>query len=392
MNHYDILVVGAGPVGSTFARQMAEKGYNVGVLERKKQIGLPLQCAGLLAKKVKKVNILPDEFIINKVKGAYLHSPSDHILKVSKEKPEAFVLDRVKYDQYLAEIAISEGAQIMLQQNVCEVDLKSGRVRTNGGKELSADIIVDAGGHNSVLSKQLDPKSKKFEAAQYNLKFEGSIFEPEFVNLHVNEYISPGFIWCIPISENEVRIGLFGRDNYANLSIFLNKFIKSHYNETNFKIIKKHHGSIPIANFNKKIIKERSLLLGDAAAQVKPTTGGGLIIGFAAAKMASEAASNALDNEDLSLLNQYEIEYHQKYDKELKNQLRVQKTFEMLTNNDLDSMFLKLKEKGADELISEYGDMDDQYALIKEFIKRGLIFSILPSVLYRRVSEIWKYF
>ena len=72
MKNYDVAVVGAGPVGSTFARHMAEKGFNVVMLEKKKEIGVPLQCAGLLGKQIKKVNILPDEFIINPVNGAFL--------------------------------------------------------------------------------------------------------------------------------------------------------------------------------------------------------------------------------------------------------------------------------------------------------------------------------
>lgn len=71
MKNYDVVVVGAGPIGSTFARSMAEKGFKVAILEKKKEIGVPLQCAGLLGKKIKKVNILPDEFIINSVHGAF---------------------------------------------------------------------------------------------------------------------------------------------------------------------------------------------------------------------------------------------------------------------------------------------------------------------------------
>lgn len=74
MKKYDVAVVGAGPVGSTISRYIADKGYEVVMLERKRKVGVPLQCAGLLGKKIKDLNILPDEFILNKVYGIFTFS------------------------------------------------------------------------------------------------------------------------------------------------------------------------------------------------------------------------------------------------------------------------------------------------------------------------------
>ena len=81
MKEYDVAVVGSGPVGSTLARYMADEGFKVVILEKKRNVGVPLQCAGLLGKRIKKVNLLPPEFIMNEVYGAYLHSPSETVLK-----------------------------------------------------------------------------------------------------------------------------------------------------------------------------------------------------------------------------------------------------------------------------------------------------------------------
>ena len=85
MKKYDVAVIGAGPVGSTVARYIANEGYDVVMFERKRAVGIPLQCAGLLGKKIKDINILPQKYILNKVYGAYLHSPSDNMLKVSRK-------------------------------------------------------------------------------------------------------------------------------------------------------------------------------------------------------------------------------------------------------------------------------------------------------------------
>jgi Mg/Co/Ni transporter MgtE len=93
---------------------------------------------------------------------------------------------------------------------------------------------------------------------------------------------------------------------------------------------------------------------------------------------------------DYSILKEYENIHRKRFKSELKVQIEVQKIFESLTNEDLDQMFLKLKEGNAEELISEYGDMDTQSTLIKEMIKNRLLFSILPTLLTRRIGSLWK--
>ncbi len=393
MSDYDILVVGAGPAGSTFARYMAEKGYKVGILEKKKEVGLPLQCAGLLGKKIKNLNTLPEEFILNEVNGAYLHSPSDHIMRVSKKDTQAYVLDRVGYDKYLAEIAAGEGAEILLKHNVKSVNSEMGTVKlaNQGQKEISARVIVGADGHSSSISNSFNKSSNTVKASQYLVETSKPL-ETDFVNLHVNSALSPGFIWSIPLSENQARIGLFGDHDYLSLKQILSKFMQSQNYLNDIKILKKYHGEIPVFDSKKALVNKKALLLGDAASQVKPTTGGGLLIGFACAKIAADVVTKALDEDKTSILKEYEIQYRKEFEKELKTQLMVQKTFELLSDKDLDEMFIKLKEKGAEDIISTYGDMDSQSPLVKELLKRGLIFSVLPKVLYRSVSQIWKFF
>lgn len=113
-------------------------------------------------------------------------------------------------------------------------------------------------------------------------------------------------------------------------------------------------------------------------------------MGFKCVNMAVEPVSKALDNEDIKILREYEIEYRKKYRNELNTQLKVQKIFKSLTDADLDQMFLKLKEESAEDLISEYGDMDDQSPLIKQMIKSGLIFKIIPKIISRGITTLWK--
>lgn len=395
MKNYDILVVGAGPVGSTFARHMAEKGFEVGMMEKKKEIGVPLQCAGLLGKQINDVNILPEELIINPVYGAYLHSPSDHVLKVAKKEPEAYIVDRVGYDKFLAQLAIDAGAELFLNHQVKDLDPKNGHVYFNKGKEeMSGKIIVGADGYNSVVAKKIiknqSTGNEVVQAAQFLVDFDKDLFDTKYVHLHVNAAISPGFIWIIPLSKSKARIGLFGNSDYHTFNNILKRFLNENADLQGYSILKKYHGMIPVYNSKKRITRGRTILLGDAASQVKPTTGGGLIMGFKCAQIAAEVADKALNNDDMELLPEYQSEYQNKFKKELNTQLRVQKIFKSLTNDDLDYMFLKLKEEGAQEIISQHGDMDHQSPLIKEMLKSGLLFKILPNILSRRISSLWK--
>ena len=392
MKNYDVAVIGAGPVGSTFARKMAEKGFEVAILEKKKEIGVPLQCAGLVGKKIKKVNILPDEFIINPVNGGFLHSPEDTVLSVSKEKPEAYVLDRVEYDKFLARLAEDSGAEILLNHNVRGIDSVNGVITLKNKEKtkISAEVLVGADGHSSIVSSAFNTSSESFQAAQFLVDVGEKRFQTDFVHLYVDSRVSPGFLWVIPLSASTARVGLFADASYQQLTLILNELLNKRSELKGATILKKYYGVIPRHDPHKQLVKDRVLLLGDAASQVKPTTGGGLIMGFTSAQIASKAASKALGTDDMDILTDYNKQYQEKFKKELKVQLMVHKIFKSLTDDDLEYMFRKLKQEGAEEIISHYGDMDTQSTLVKEMFKRCIIFSILPKMLSWRISNLWK--
>ncbi len=410
---YDVAIVGGGPIGSTLAYKLAKEGYKVAILDKKREIGVPLQCAGIVSKKLMDVNEIPDNLILNKVKGAYLHS-TNKTLKVEKNDIEAFIIDRVAYDKFLADRAISNGVKFFNQYKVNFIDSEKGIIKCQNNIKISSKIIVGADGSKSFVSSLINDKFKYFNASQYlvevndfhinennntstiNNSFLDDNFVVkdkaiEFVDLFAISKILPGFLWCIPTSKSCFRVGLFSNNSYKDQKTILNSFLDNDDRFNESKIIEKYHGKIPIFDKNKKIVKNRIILIGDAASQLKPTTGGGLILGFDTTNLAKEAIIKSLDNDNINFLKEYEKKFKKKYSKELSYQIKVQKTIENLSDEDLDYMFTKLKEKNAEEIISKYGDMDKQSVLVKEFIKRGLIFSIIPKVFFRKLVSIWKF-
>ncbi len=382
MTNYDVAVIGAGPVGSTFARYVAEKGLKVAIFEKKREIGVPLQCAGLLGKKIKDVNILPDEFIANEMYGACAYSPSGTMISMCKKEPFAYVLDRIGYDKFLAQLAVDKGAELFLNHRVNKIDTKTGIINLKN-KEISAEIIVGTDGHSSIVSQEFNNDFKSVNASQYLIDTGDNSFDDDYFKTYFNSEISPGFIWVIPLSKSRARVGLFADSDYQNLSGILNKFLADKFE--NAKILKKYHGIIPVYDHKKNVVNNRAILIGDAASQVKPTTGGGLIIGFVCAKIAAEVVYEAINSQNIDILKNYGKQYKKMYNNELKMQLKVQETLKSLNNDDLDSVFLKLKEKEVGKIVSKCGDLDSQSPLMKELLKSGLIFSVLPKLLSRKI-------
>jgi geranylgeranyl reductase family protein len=405
---YDVTIIGAGPIGSTLAYELAKEDINVCLIDKKKVIGLPLQCAGIINKRVLDVNQFPDELILNKAKGAVLHS-KNHSLTVSKEEDQAIIIDRVALDQFIYNRAIENGVDSYLSSKVLAIDDLEGKVsfkNESAEKSIKSKIIVGADGPLSIVSSAFGNDFDYYCASQYLVKIEEDNNDMSFVDLYAYGDLFPGFIWQIPVSENIFRIGLFSNYDYKRQNEILNDFLMNEFQYENYEIIEKYKGKIPIYNKENKLFKNRALIIGDAASQIKPTTGGGLLIGFEAVKMAKKAIVNALDSEDFNSLNlekethddkeilqdclkSYQDDFEERFIKEFSYQFKVQKTLCTLSDDDLDYFFEKLKEKEADKLISEYGDMDNQSILVKEFLKRGLVLTLLPAIHKRELAKIW---
>lgn len=425
MDIYDVIIVGAGPVGSHLAYKLAKKGIKVCVLEKKTQIGIPLQCAGILSKKVLNLIDIPDEFILNRVKGAYFHSPNNSILKIAKNDPEAYIIDRVAFDQYLAKKAECVGATILMARNVCNVDTINNSVSCKNGEVFHSKIIVGADGHKSHVSKALGNVSKYFKASQFLIEVDSSfdsndetnklsgklsrIFgNNDFVSLFASENISPGFLWVIPISNNQFRVGMFSNHNFKFQKDYINEFLSglsNGYVENNnftnndsdtvkIQVLKHYKGYIPIFDGNKNILENTTMLIGDAASQIKPTTGGGIVMAFDAVKIATPFIERVLnENNNISSefnifdintaigLKDYVNKFNKNYASEIGYQFKFHNIFSALKDSDLDYIFDKMRESGVEDLISQYGHMDNQSNIIKKFLTNKSFIYILPKII-----------
>ncbi|RAP53160.1 MAG: hypothetical protein BZ137_07445 [Methanosphaera sp. rholeuAM130] len=384
MTDYDVIVVGAGPVGSTYAYHMANKGYDVAIFDMKNRIGEPLQCAGIVSTNINLTEQVPEEIIYNKVKGAKIYSPNKTLLHVKKDETVAYVLDRVYYDKHLFQRALDAGVTPYLSSRVLDVDLENTKIKTVDNTYTSR-IIAVASGPVSSTSKKMNPelKDETFTAIQYTVSTKKQ--DMENVILEVHNELLPGFLWKIPLTDTKQRLGLFTDGAYKDADNILLDAMND-----DDEIIEKHTGLIPKYNKDKRIVYNNTILIGDSASQIKPTTGGGLIVGSNMARLASEKSDLMLKENDNKYLLDYENEYHKRYDHEFKAQQNVQGIIRELSDDDFNYMFEQLQEHNVDRIISEYGDMDTQTPLLKQLLKRGIMFKLLPKIGVRRLKNIWK--
>ncbi len=384
LTDYDVIVIGGGPIGSTYAYKMAKLGYNVGLFEQKNRVGEPLQCAGLVSTNIDDTKNLPRDYIFNEIYGANLISPNQTKVTVSRSKPVAYVLDRVLYDKYLFDRAADAGVDIHYGTKVDEVNIEKTTIRSS--RDIySASMIAVSTGPSDDLVKSINPdlEFESYLGMQYTLQT--PLNDVRFVDVNISRDILPGFIWRIPVSPTKVRLGLFSDISFQDASRILSSYVN-----TDESILQKHYGTIPKFNSEKRITKNNTILLGDTASQVKPTTGGGLVVGFNCCDIASKNSDLMLTNNDNTYLEKYEKEYHERYDGEFRTQRNVMNIFEDLTEDDYNYMFDQIEKYDLSTVISEYGDMDSQIPLLKELVKSGVIFKLVPKIGVRRLTNIWR--
>ncbi|MEM2918221.1 MAG: NAD(P)/FAD-dependent oxidoreductase [Candidatus Altiarchaeota archaeon] len=337
-----ISIIGAGPVGCFSAISAIENGNDVEIFEAQKIENRKVKCSGLVSVSgIFQLSLsLPNDCILNKVRGAKIFSPSGKEILINAKEEKAFVLDRRKFDNFLLNRAIDRGA-VFKNEKISDL------------KKIKGKRIVLATGTNYNLQKKLNlPTPKKFLiGAQYEMKIS---CEKEFVELYFGKKIAPNFFsWVIPIDDNYGRVGLCTeKETIFYLKNFLRK-LKKKGRIKNEKIFERNFGIIPIYDPKMKTQFDNIALVGDAAAQVKATTGGGIILGCIAAKFSHD--------ED------YEKKWRKEIGKELYLHLQIRKFLNKLSDKNLERLFSLIDENK--EIIQEKGDMDLASRIIFPLVK-----------------------
>ena len=327
----DVVIVGAGPSGCRTAEIVARRGYEVLILEEHPKIGKPVQCTGLVSKRIGKI---PKEIIVNKIKRAKFCCGNAYFEIKSKQK--MLLLDRERYDVWLAERAEKAGAKIKLSTRF--LNFEDSKVFTNKGK-IETKILVGADGPNSSVAKAAGMKLPKnfLFALQVNVN---SKFDSNLVELWFGDDIAPGsFAWVVPENEEIARVGLLTE---KNPNFYLKNFLKKRFGRIETK---NKTGDVLRYGIIEKSVSNRILLVGDAASQIKPFSGGGLIYNKISSEIAGKAIIKSLEENDFSeefLLENYEKKWKEKLFWPIMQGLAFKWIFSKISNQTIFSLIKNL--------------------------------------------------
>jgi len=361
LKRYDVAVIGGGPVGSYVAYKLAEAGYGVVVLEQKKTLGEQVCCTGIIGREYVSSFAIDDSIILRQATSARLFSPSGRWLRLWREETQAYIIDRAAFNVAMGRQAQDAGAEYVLNSLVSNIEVGDAKVRVEANRQgerldFEARVVVIATGFGSRLAQKLGlGKVGDFViGAQAEVETTGV----DEIEVYFGQEIAPGFFaWLVPTSPQIARVGLLSR---RSPGLYLKKLMASLLAQG--KIVsaeaKLSYGGIPLKPLARTHGK-RLIVVGTAAGQVKPTTGGGIYYGLLCADIAANNLQRALENDDLSAkgLANYEREWKRKLGWELKIGYWARKFYEHLSDRQIDRVFDIIKSNGIDEALLKAEDV-----------------------------------
>jgi geranylgeranyl reductase family protein len=371
MEEYDVVVVGAGPSGAISAEYAAKNGAKTLIVEEHASVGEPVQCAGLISTRaMEECEVFSSKFINKEIRGAFIHSSSECI-KIDGGGTKAYVIERRIFDRVLVQNAIDRGADLLLKTKVSDLKREGSRVIIEAvshgvSMRISSHVVIGADGVKSRIAKLtgLGNVKKILPCAQIEGMYE--LTDPKFVEIFIGS-VAPGFFaWAIPVEDDIARIGLCSKeDPLSHLMKMLSSSSSYRGSVMDFVV-----GAIPLGPL-KKTINDNVMIVGDAAGQVKPTSGGGIYTGAKCAKIAGEVAAKSVHEDDASVgrLKEYEKRWRSMIGRELSMGMLINSMIGRVRDNEFDELLQTLRDKKLIDVIERYGDMDYPSALIPKLLR-----------------------
>ncbi len=397
----DAIVIGAGPAGSQVAGMMADAGHSVLVLDGKSTPTEPVCCTGIIGLECVGSFAIADQVISRWLRGATLHSPSGRKLKLLRPTEQAVIVDRVALNVSLVDRARDRGADFKLGTRVTGIDTTPSGVTVSavgddGPVTFEARVAVVATGFNPGFTEALGlgKPSDSVMGAQVEVVAPNS----EEVEVFTGNEVAPGFFaWLAPTTPGIALVGMLSRRSPGD---YLEKLVASLRAQGKIGESRSEplHWGIPLKPL-RRTYRDRLLVVGTAAGQVKPTTGGGVYYGLLCASIAAGHLDRALTTDDLSAksLAGYERDWKHRLGWELRTGYWGRRFFERMDDRQIDKMFRVVETSGilddlldAEDLIFDWHGGVVSRVVANPAFFRAMVEVSLPAYLRRRLPAAGK--
>jgi len=343
--YYDVIVAGGSVAGLLSAREIAAKGFSVLVIEEDYEIGTPEHCGGLVSiAGLEELGVIPfRKTFEHMIESAEITSPNGNSFTINSKKQKVVEISRRELDKQIAFQAQKNGAVIKVRTSFQEITDTG--IRTNEGK-INCKIFVDARGVSSLIHKD---RTGILSSAQYEIYADW--IKKGKVEVIFDQEKYPGFFaWVIPSSEGKGKVGVAGRG--INVSDALNSILKE---KGKFSTIRKIYAPIWIKGPIEKFVEGKTVIIGDAAGQAKPTTAGGIFTSGMGGVYAGQAIAKFLKTNQILDLQDYQKKWTDRFGKEFEKQSLARKTLERIDNQTINKLF----ESITPEIINDISEKDD---------------------------------
>jgi len=384
---YDVVVVGAGPAGSVAAASIAAEGFNVLLLEDHGEVGAPVHCSGLITQRTLDISGVGEGVVLNRITGSIIHTRGGDQITLGGNKCHALVIDRGAFDRSLAVRAEVSGAHLVMGARAVSVDRVGATfrimVRREGKLEaIDSRLVIGADGSNSVVAKKVRPLVQLGSVLAIGGEIRGKVVSNDHVELFPLQDLAPGwFGWLIPSVTGQARIGVGTTDPRLNPRRLLEVMVDKYPHLRESSILRIQGGVIPISPPTQVAIPG-IFLAGDAAGQVKPTSGGGILTGIVSAKLSANAAvqilSGKVEVDEGSCW--YQSVWTQYLGNEFQRGYALRRLLLGLSPDEVDNFLNVFKVKLIQELAANYGDVDYPASLFDQLLKPGRVLHVLQTL------------
>ena len=362
---YDLIVVGAGPAGSSAAYAAAKNGIKVALLEKEENVAQTVRTSGVTWIDYAKEFGIPED-CYNPIRTYNFCSPNNTV-SITDNKPKAAVLDVRKTYRFLADMAKKNGAEIFVNTNVTNVITENGSIvgvkasSSNSEMIFHARMLIDASGFQSAVSKSLG-LVKQWERFGVGAEYEAEVenVKSDTWWLMVGQMYSPaGYAWIFPLGKNIVRIGVgVGKpESDVDPTQRLDELIEKGAGPIKDlgKITKKefHYGLIPNEGLSRKTVYDNLILVGDTAGMANPLVLEGIRYAIKYGRVAGDVASKAIKSGDTSekALQYYEETWKKEIESKIKSAHKVQARWLELSDSEWDKEIDIISNLTADEFL-----------------------------------------